>query len=293
MRHLGIGLVLLRCRRAATCKTTSRQYGRSNPRHASNLGANINRESAVASFLSPDSADRLEAAFARRLDRLSRQSERLEYNLAIAAENVGFVVRTGSGGGPRSRPVDPTKTASWRMAWVGRSRESWRASVSDCQAEKETAALAGNQSRGDGRDEYVLGQKTPRPRPPLWRQLNKQLVRLVNRPQVFIEIRECNRDSLTNRKADTRAFELVAEMEKAIRHFGCIPPTYCDQIDCAVWSHLFESGARWPCQVCPSPAGAGQRSSNAHRKRAWMALVATQVNDQALPRATPHEAATR
>ena len=50
-------------------------------------------ESAVASFLSPDSADRLEAAFARRLDRLSRQSERLEHNLAIAAETLVLFVR--------------------------------------------------------------------------------------------------------------------------------------------------------------------------------------------------------
>ena len=50
-------------------------------------------ESAVASFLSPDSADRLEAAFARRLDRLSRQSERHERNLAIAAETLALFVR--------------------------------------------------------------------------------------------------------------------------------------------------------------------------------------------------------
>ena len=34
-------------------------------------------EAAVASFLSPDGADKREAAFARRLDRLSRQVQRL------------------------------------------------------------------------------------------------------------------------------------------------------------------------------------------------------------------------
>jgi metal-responsive CopG/Arc/MetJ family transcriptional regulator len=34
-------------------------------------------EAAVASFLSPDGADRLEAAFARRLDRLTRQVQEL------------------------------------------------------------------------------------------------------------------------------------------------------------------------------------------------------------------------
>jgi hypothetical protein len=60
-------------------------------------------ESAVASFLSPDSADRLEAAFARRLDRLSRQSERLERNLAIAAETLALFVRFWLTTTPHSR----------------------------------------------------------------------------------------------------------------------------------------------------------------------------------------------
>jgi predicted transcriptional regulator len=35
-------------------------------------------EAAVTSFLSPDAADRAEAALSRRLDRLSRQVQRLE-----------------------------------------------------------------------------------------------------------------------------------------------------------------------------------------------------------------------
>ncbi|MGO9723025.1 MAG: CopG family transcriptional regulator, partial [Methylocella sp.] len=43
-------------------------------------------EAAVASFLSPDGADRREAAFARRLDRLSRQVQRLERNIGVATE---------------------------------------------------------------------------------------------------------------------------------------------------------------------------------------------------------------
>ena len=50
-------------------------------------------EAAVASFLSPDGADRREAAFARRLDRLSRQVQRLERNLAIAIETLALFVR--------------------------------------------------------------------------------------------------------------------------------------------------------------------------------------------------------
>jgi hypothetical protein len=39
-------------------------------------------EAAVASFLSPDAADRREAAFTRRMDRLSRQALRIERDLA-------------------------------------------------------------------------------------------------------------------------------------------------------------------------------------------------------------------
>jgi len=50
-------------------------------------------EAAVASFLSPDGADRHEAAFTRRLDRLSRQVQRLERNVGIAIETLALFVR--------------------------------------------------------------------------------------------------------------------------------------------------------------------------------------------------------
>jgi len=50
-------------------------------------------EAAVASFLSPDGADRREAAFARRLDRLSRQVQRLERNIGIATETLALFIR--------------------------------------------------------------------------------------------------------------------------------------------------------------------------------------------------------
>ena len=45
-------------------------------------------ETAVASMLSPDSADVREAAFVRRLDRHTRQLERVERDLAIV---MGFI----------------------------------------------------------------------------------------------------------------------------------------------------------------------------------------------------------
>ncbi|CAN7651983.1 ribbon-helix-helix protein, CopG family [Agrobacterium genomosp. 3] len=50
-------------------------------------------EAAVASFLSPDNADRREAAFARRMDRLSRQVQRIERDLGVTAETVALFVR--------------------------------------------------------------------------------------------------------------------------------------------------------------------------------------------------------
>lgn len=50
-------------------------------------------EAAVASFLSPDGADRMEAAFARRLDRLTRQVQRLERNSGISTETLALFVR--------------------------------------------------------------------------------------------------------------------------------------------------------------------------------------------------------
>src|SRR5580700_11652693 len=50
-------------------------------------------EAALASYLSPDGADRLEAALARRLDRMSRQVERLERHVTISNEALALFVR--------------------------------------------------------------------------------------------------------------------------------------------------------------------------------------------------------
>jgi predicted transcriptional regulator len=50
-------------------------------------------EAALASMLSPDGADRLEAALARRLDRVSRQLERLERHVTISNEALALFVR--------------------------------------------------------------------------------------------------------------------------------------------------------------------------------------------------------
>ena len=48
---------------------------------------------AIAAYLSPDAAEREEAAITRRLDRLSRQAERLERDLGISVEMLALFVR--------------------------------------------------------------------------------------------------------------------------------------------------------------------------------------------------------
>jgi Ribbon-helix-helix protein, copG family len=50
-------------------------------------------EAAVISFLSPDGADRVEAAFTRRLDRLTRQVQRLERDNSLSTEALALFVR--------------------------------------------------------------------------------------------------------------------------------------------------------------------------------------------------------
>ncbi len=50
-------------------------------------------ETALASFLSPDGSERLEGALGRRLDRLTRQVERLERHVTISNEALALFVR--------------------------------------------------------------------------------------------------------------------------------------------------------------------------------------------------------
>ena len=50
-------------------------------------------EAAIASFLSPDAAERQEATLARRLDRITRQMERLERDVGISVETLALFIR--------------------------------------------------------------------------------------------------------------------------------------------------------------------------------------------------------
>lgn len=50
-------------------------------------------ETALASFLSGDSAEHLEAVLSRRLDRLTRQNERLTWHIELGNETLAMFVR--------------------------------------------------------------------------------------------------------------------------------------------------------------------------------------------------------
>lgn len=50
-------------------------------------------EAAIASFLSPDDAERREAVIARRLDQLDRRMTRMERDVGIAVETLAVFVR--------------------------------------------------------------------------------------------------------------------------------------------------------------------------------------------------------
>lgn len=51
-------------------------------------------EAAIASFLSPDGSERVEAAITRRLDRLTRQNQQLVYHVEVTNEALALFVRT-------------------------------------------------------------------------------------------------------------------------------------------------------------------------------------------------------
>ena len=67
-------------------------------------------EAAVASFLSPDGSERMEAAFSRRLDRISRQLDKLDYHVEVGNEAIALFVRFWLGVTP-SMPDEATAAA--------------------------------------------------------------------------------------------------------------------------------------------------------------------------------------
>lgn len=77
-------------------------------------------EAALESYLSPDGPERLEAALARRLDRLSRASERLERHVTIGNEALALFVRFWlTSTPPRSDDISAALQAMGRERYDG------------------------------------------------------------------------------------------------------------------------------------------------------------------------------
>src|ERR1700743_30972 len=74
-------------------------------------------ETALASFLSPDGADRLEGALARRLDRLTRVLERIARQTTLFNEMLGSFVRFWL---PATPPLPDTAQAAAQAKGRGR-----------------------------------------------------------------------------------------------------------------------------------------------------------------------------
>jgi hypothetical protein len=50
-------------------------------------------EASIASFLSPDASDRMEAVFTKRLDRIGRQIQRLNRDTGVSLETLALFIR--------------------------------------------------------------------------------------------------------------------------------------------------------------------------------------------------------
>lgn len=72
-------------------------------------------EAAIASFLSPDDADRREAAIAKRLDQLDRRMTRLERDVGISVETLAIFIRFWLG----TTPALPEPAAQAARAKAG------------------------------------------------------------------------------------------------------------------------------------------------------------------------------
>jgi len=98
-------------------------------------------EAALASFLSPDGADRLEAALSRRLDRLTRQAERLEWHVDLSNETLALFIRFWLTSNP---PLPDTALAAAQAM----GKERWERFVESLSRRMELGpTLAGELSR--------------------------------------------------------------------------------------------------------------------------------------------------
>jgi predicted transcriptional regulator len=85
-------------------------------------------EAAITSFVTPDDADRREAAVTRRLDMLTRQGERMERDLWIAAEALALFIRFWLTITP---PLPESAQAAAQAKGVSASIPTWKPSGYD------------------------------------------------------------------------------------------------------------------------------------------------------------------
>lgn len=107
-------------------------------------------EAALTSFLSPDDADRLEAAVSRRLDRIGRSQERLEWNVTLCNETLALFVRHWLSSIP---PLQDTMQAAARAL----GRERWERFIEALGRKMEAGPSLAN-------DLLKLIEKPPSPR---------------------------------------------------------------------------------------------------------------------------------
>lgn len=82
-------------------------------------------EAAIASFLSPDDAERREAVVAKRLDQLDRRMARLERDLGISVETLAVFVRFWL----TTAPALPEPAAQAARAKAGKRYEAFVAAL--------------------------------------------------------------------------------------------------------------------------------------------------------------------
>jgi len=95
--------------------------------HAARRGHSLSlvAEAGIASFLSPDAAERQEAAIAKRLDQLDRRMTRMERDLGISVETLAIFVRFWL----QTTPALPEPAAQAARAKAGERYETFIATL--------------------------------------------------------------------------------------------------------------------------------------------------------------------
>lgn len=105
-------------------------------------------EAAIASFLSPDDAERREAVVARRLDQVDRRITRMERDLGIAVESLAIFIRFWL----TTTPALPEPAAKAARAKAGERYEAFIAALGRrlAQGPKLRQEVSEDVEAGDG-----------------------------------------------------------------------------------------------------------------------------------------------